>query len=404
MGKPGGPAGVVRIAVACLVSATALLVLLLSGCAGTPADSPAAAGDPVLAVVTTGSAAESRGQLPRSVGAGLLELALQSRVPGGATVVLLAPGQPPALYDLTPLRGDQAENASRQRVTKANANVAAFEAAVAAAEASEPGLDLLGLLDRAGRQYPGTPIVALSSGVSTEDPLDLRRLGWPDGTAWVVDELRALDALPQYLIGRHVTFFYLGDTAGTQAKLPPALRKTVGELYVAVCLAAQAARCEVKDDPPSEIPPSATAAVPVVDVPVIGTPEPGPTPCEQVVAVPAVLLFEPDSSVLAPGADTVLAPFADQIRDSREGLVITEIAGHSADVGSGDGVELSQRRAQAVADRLRQLGVPAADIRSVVGRGELEPVAPNRNPDGSRSPLATRNRRVTITSSTCQLP
>lgn len=76
--------------------------------------------------------------------------------------------------------------------------------------------------------------------------------------------------------------------------------------------------------------------------------------------------------------------------------VITRISGHAADVDAGDGISLSVRRARAVAERLRRLGVPAASIRDVVGLGETQPVAPDRKPDGSVSPSSALNRRVDI--------
>lgn len=374
-----------------------ILALLLLSCTRPPSPSSR---QPLLVVAVTATSAEPRPALPQSLHGWLLDAARRSKTPGNASVVLLVTGHAPVRFDLTPMRGHRVENVARRRETKAKHNVAMFARAVAAAQASNMGLDLFGLLDRAGREYPRARIVALSSGVSTVDPFDLRQLGWPDGDQWVVDDLKSRNALPQYLTRRHVTFFYLGDAAGPQLRLPVPARKALARLYVTICRAA-GALCDANEDPPSELPPTATRAVPVVAVPTVGTPQPGRRQrCERVVTVPAVLLFEPNSAVLAPDADTVLQSFADRLGSSHGQTVISQIAGHTADFGPGDGRQLSQERAQAVADRLIQLGVAPAAIRSVVGRGATQPVVPNRNPDGSPNPLATRNRRVVITTST----
>ena len=232
------------------------------------------------------------------------------------------------------------------------------------------------------------------------EPLDLRRLGWPDGEQPIVPDLAARHALPQYLGGRSVTFFYLGDAAGTQPALPVPLRLGLTQMYLDVCQGAGAARCEARDDPPSELPSAATASVPVVELPFLPPPPPGDVLCERVVPLSTVLLFEPNSAVLVPGALDVLRPFAEQIRESAGQTILSEIAGHTANFGPGDGLALSRQRAQAVAQALLELGVPPSAIGSVVGYGDTRQVGPNRNPDGSPSPLAYRNRRVEITTVT----
>lgn len=378
-----------------------ILALPLMGCDRPPSRPPPASGQPVLIVAVTATRAESRPQLPQSVNDYLLEVARRSRTAGGASVALLVAGQSSARFNLTPMRGNRVEHTASRRETKARNNVEEFARAVAAAHASQAGLDLLGLLDHAGREYPRARIVALSSGVSTADPLDLRQLGWPDGDQWVVDDLKRRDALPQYLTGRGVTFFYLGDTAGRQPRLPIPVRKSLTRLYLAVCEAAGATRCDAQEDPPSGLPTTASPAVPVVAVPTVGTPQPGRLQCKQVTTLPAVLLFAPNTAVLAPDADTLLHPLADRVRNSRGLIAISEIAGHTAAFGPGDGRMLSQQRAQAVADRLVRLGVPRSAIKHVVGRGDTQPIVANRNPDRSPNPLATRNRRVEITTTTC---
>jgi len=66
------------------------------------------------------------------------------------------------------------------------------------------------------------------------------------------------------------------------------------------------------------------------------------------------------------------------------------ITGHTDNMGSTDyNLELSQRRAEAVAAALRELNVPQT-IRTV-GMGEDQPLQSNQTPDGRAA-----NRRVSF--------
>ena len=68
-----------------------------------------------------------------------------------------------------------------------------------------------------------------------------------------------------------------------------------------------------------------------------------------------------------------------------------QVLGHTDNTGSaGYNQQLSERRANAVADVLMEGGVPFARIQSI-GRGEDQPIASNLNEDGRR-----QNRRVEI--------
>lgn len=73
------------------------------------------------------------------------------------------------------------------------------------------------------------------------------------------------------------------------------------------------------------------------------------------------------------------------------GATSVAVTGHSSSEGDpGYNVDLSRRRADAVADVLRPL-LPASDV-VVDGKGAAEPVAPNDTEDNR-----ARNRRVVIT-------
>ncbi len=349
---------------------------------------------PSVVFVATATGAESAVRLPRAEHDELLELALHSQKVDGASVALVVEGRPARRYDLTPMRGSRVEHNAALRSRKAESIVDGFASLVAAAAARTPGLDLLGTMDRAGREGPRARIVVLSSGVSTVAPLDLRQLGWPSSGRSIADALRSQDAVPQYLAGHQVTLYNLSDAAGTQPSLPVPLRKVLVASYLGVCRAA-GAHCTVRNDPPSGLPARSTAPVPVVKLPSVERVR-TPSRCRELIRIPSILLFAPDSAALDPGADTSLRPVVTRVLSARGHLAIAEISGHTADVDAGDGLRLSRLRAAAVAVRLRQLGVPSASILRVVGLGESRPVAPDRNADGTVSASSALNRRVEI--------
>jgi outer membrane protein OmpA-like peptidoglycan-associated protein len=355
-----------------------------------------------LVIAATASRAEWRLQVPSAVHQELLQAALKSQKADGATVALVVAGQPTQRFDLTPMRGRQVEHNTTLRKRKAEAIVESFERLITDSVAGVAGLDLLGVLDRAGREDHHARIVALSSGVSTVPPLDLREFGWPDGEQSVAAVLKSRNELPQYLAGRDIRFYDLADTAGRQPRLTIPLRKGIIHAYLDICRSAGGV-CESEDDAASNLRALATQPVPVVPLPkVISVPR--NSRCEQTLRVPSVLLFAPNSAALDDGADAALRPIVDEVVNGRGRSVITEISGHTADVDAGDGLKLSQSRARAVARRLEQLGVPATLIKRVVGRGESRPVAGSRKPDGSISPSEARNRRVEISMRSVNCP
>ncbi|WP_435738848.1 OmpA family protein [Cellulosimicrobium sp. PMB13] len=107
-------------------------------------------------------------------------------------------------------------------------------------------------------------------------------------------------------------------------------------------------------------------------------------------AVDSDVLFAVDSAELGAGADDALGVVADQVALAEGGELV--VVGHTDDVGDeAANQELSERRAQAVADRLATLSdLGALDV-VVEGRGETEPVA-TQSSDEARA----LNRRVTV--------
>ena len=101
------------------------------------------------------------------------------------------------------------------------------------------------------------------------------------------------------------------------------------------------------------------------------------------------VLFDTNKATLKPGADQRIERLATFLqKNSAERLIIE---GYTDSTGSEDyNQELSQRRAQAVANALAAQGVPASRYQ-VVGRGQAFPVATNATPAGRQ-----QNRRVEI--------
>ncbi len=101
------------------------------------------------------------------------------------------------------------------------------------------------------------------------------------------------------------------------------------------------------------------------------------------------VLFDTGKSTLKPGADRQLDRLAQYLKDSSGTRVIVE--GYTDSRGGDEyNQQLSQNRAQAVADALRNRGVPEDRIETR-GLGKEYPVASNDTPAGRQ-----QNRRVEI--------
>ncbi|MGE4532224.1 OmpA family protein [Halomonas sp.] len=120
-------------------------------------------------------------------------------------------------------------------------------------------------------------------------------------------------------------------------------------------------------------------------------PEPEPEPEFEPVTLQSDVTFAFDSAELRPGAEYELNEVAATLNDNPE--VRVTIAGHTDAIGSNEyNLDLSQDRADSVADYLMSQGV-AGDRMRTVGYGEERPVATNETDEGR-----AMNRRVEIMS------
>lgn len=115
--------------------------------------------------------------------------------------------------------------------------------------------------------------------------------------------------------------------------------------------------------------------------------------CATVISIDDNVLFDFDSDQLRPTAEPILDDLAATLVQAGKPL---EVQGHTDSKGEeAYNLALSQRRADAVADALKQRGV-STSITST-GLGETKPAAPNETEDGSDDPAGRqKNRRVEI--------
>lgn len=120
--------------------------------------------------------------------------------------------------------------------------------------------------------------------------------------------------------------------------------------------------------------------------------EPAPTAAPQELRV--VIAFD-QGAKLDDAARATLAGLIAQPAFAAGGAIT--LSGHSDAGGSdADNLATSRRRAEAVRDHLRSLGVDGERI-SIIALGERRPLAPNAKPDGRDDPQGRqRNRRVEI--------
>lgn len=373
-----------RTAVALSLSSFALGVV--------PACTPPVVESPSITIVVTGTSAEPKPALPDALRVVLVQRAHDAQKPHDAIVRIISSVDGPIIEkDLTPTRSNgQVEHAAAAADHKINTALDELSRDVADAEADTPGLSVLPLLDRAG-QIANSAIHVMSSGVTTENPTDVRVLGWEFRADSVLNAIERQGELPN-LAGHRVTFHGIGIVAGTQPRLSPDARTAIETLWLSLCRRAHADSCTAAPGSPTKEPPTATLSVPVVPTPASYT-EGGCLVWAKL--SDNALQFAPDSAVLGPDADAVLRPIVEAMQRCN---LSVDIAGHIADIGTGagDSSNLSGRRAQAVADRLLALGLPPQALGTVVGRGTAEPVVSNFTAGQFDPELAQLNRRTEL--------
>lgn len=120
------------------------------------------------------------------------------------------------------------------------------------------------------------------------------------------------------------------------------------------------------------------------------------TDTQTIVDLPADTLFAFDRADLTQAAAANLAKVAELVRQAPAGPVA--LVGHTDSKGDDAyNLELSERRARAVADWMReQVGIRQRQYLAT-GKGETEPVAANQAVDGKDDPAGrAKNRRVVV--------
>lgn len=106
--------------------------------------------------------------------------------------------------------------------------------------------------------------------------------------------------------------------------------------------------------------------------------------------------FDFDKSTLRADAVAILSQAVSIL--SQYPQMRVEVAGHTDAIGSNEyNQDLSQRRARAVYDYMTGHGIDASRMSGPNGYGEVRPIAPNTNADGSDNPEGrARNRRTEL--------
>ena len=316
--------------------------------------------------------------------------AADSLFPGDGKVTIVGPDTT-TVVDLTPMRGDEVE-ASPDKITEQIAlHWATLDKKVTATNATSDGLDVIGVLDRAlEATKTGGTVVMVTSGFSTIDPVDLNAAGdWianPTGFVDLVDHADLPDAT-----GKKVVFAGLGyaSATGTQDDAGPAARSSLTTIMLGLCQKMSATTCTTLTGAAGTQDPTAINPVTAVSLDQIIT------HCVGQVTIDASIAFAPKSYVLLDTVNAILAPIAESLGRCPGGSVL-DGTGHSAAVlseGPGAGTALEKLRAQAVLNRLIELGAPTTRIGAASAGGQLI----DNNPGGVYNEnLAIKNRVVVL--------
>ncbi|AVZ38464.1 OmpA family protein [Dietzia sp. DQ12-45-1b] len=291
--------------------------------------------------------------------------------------------------DLAVMRGQDIEQDRTRRQSGFAPTLDALNQMLTSAQSSARDLDLLTGLDAAARKAPASTIVALSSGLQTRGLADFAGLGWDFSLPEVLDRLADAGFQPD-LTGKDMIFVGVGDVTGAQEPLPAPMRTTLEDFWRGVCERGHATSCRFVSGAGGSTPAADTTGVKTVPVPRFEL-QPRPAVNGQVSwSLDSSALFAPDSAVLLPEAQKVIAQAARQLTASASSV---EIVGHTARFGSPEGArQLSLERARAVAEELVRNGVSNSKLVSVRGVGFDEPVTPAPGQDE-----AAANRSVVLT-------
>ncbi len=367
------------------------LVVLGAACSAAPPAPPPGAYATAIVVV------HRQGELAPQLAEPDLELLRRDAgsATTGAPVHVIAAGRAAAeTIDVVGRRPNGRPEFGPRRPALVEENLAVVQDAVDRAAREGTDGDILRALDAASRSG-ATRVILMTSGLSTTDPFDLRVTGFDRDPATLAAELSGLAALPR-LTGIRVILSGLGRTTDPQPALGAREQTRLRSMWMSLCRATGAI-CGLHDAERPARPAVSSLPAQVVEV-LRMTTTPGPD-TDQVISVPATLLFAPDSCEIddRAAAAAVLASPAGQLR---AGGAVVSISGRTAPVGPGTGVELSECRAQATAELLRaDLDVPSGAIGEIRGDGSLlDPPSASRDATGRFDPTSLPGlRRVVLT-------
>ena len=253
-------------------------------------------------------------------------------------------------------------------------------------QAAAPGRTALAGLE-AISSPAGSPVWVFSPMLDTMGALDFNQLAFDESPPVAVQAVTDAGKLPD-LEGREVTFV-VSPVAGQQKKLSDLQVGYQHAIWEGVATAAGASKVTFFDGTGST---PGTGTIPAVPVPdpndKIASEAQGAT---RTCTLPAPALFIPDTPNLIDKAATLTA--LDDCLGTLDATTKITVEGHTAAVaGGGDeqvATDLSTQRATEVAALLRELGVPAENVTSVVGFGASKPLVEPASDPANRAVVVT---------------
>jgi outer membrane protein OmpA-like peptidoglycan-associated protein len=253
-------------------------------------------------------------------------------------------------------------------------------------QATAPGRTALAGLD-AISSPAGSPVWVFSPMLDTMGAADFTQLAFDESPPAAVQAVTDAGKLP-HLQGREVTFV-VSPVAGQQKKLSDLQVGYQHAIWEGIATAAGASKVTFFDGTGTT---PGTGTIPAVPVPdpndKISSQAQGAT---RTCTLPAPALFVPNTPDLIDKAATLTA--LGECLGTLDASTKITVEGHTAAVaGSGDeqsATDLSTQRATEVAALLRELGVPAENVTSVVGFGSTKPLVEPASDPANRAVVVT---------------
>lgn len=382
-----------------LITSSVASLALLTGCGGDEGSIPPPGQMVIIAGDRQGvpSMMNEAGSDPEIVISSLREQLL-GRFDRNMTVsVIPADGNPQTeytdLYELDTDNGTQREASPEKRLEE-------LSEALAGLQASTGQSDVLGALDTGGRAAAGSDnktLYVFDSGVSTAGPLAMQNglLGPQTDVSKIVEHLQATGNIP-HLAGVEVQWWGVGQVVSPQGNPPVWARTKLQELWTSVIEAGEGSVTFHNDAIQASIPAGEMLEVTPVDFDDIAA-EPEPV---SIVIPEQSVSFNPNEETFADEdlAKETLNRIVETLKDSPSSdLWVTGCTANPDGASMEAMIDLSERRAQSVADALKTAGLSV----NLIAKG-LGPACPGRVPetgDGSEVETAqAMNRQVLINS------